>query len=394
MLRTNILQPVNHSSNRTVFHLNNEGKAVLSAMRLVGLTTSRTGGTDPTTSQYLANTGVYALFKRLTLYSKGQVLSQCGGGEVAQWLSFKNIAGKQQGQMRDINQYLNLSMNAINGGEDRHQIQKLHIDDTLNASLEARVNLQMMLPFLEETPVLADIPDLRLEIQWETDVSKVFQTANKPTSFTIPEPLMVYEEVVDEKEVSKLINEMAKLTAVVRDIEVERVSVAATTNGVLQQVKERLNAYRGKIVRRMLITLVDSTSNDYLGLNKSQAQRNPKWNVVVNNRKVFPYQGLNSDARVLAEVCDTWSSLAIPNGSDKYKLALLSDNVVDTQPRGWYSDLAYVGFGIHDKITDLDFEFERLGDTDRLNAFTMYVFAETERYYKRSGDDWETGYME
>ena len=142
MLRTNILQPVNHSSNRTVFHLNNEGKAVLSALRLVGLTTTRVGGNDPTKTQYLANTGAYALFKRLTLYSKGQVLSPCGGGEVAQWLSVKNIAGKQQGQMRDINQYLTLSMNAVNGGDDRHQIQKLHVDDTLNASLEARVNLQ------------------------------------------------------------------------------------------------------------------------------------------------------------------------------------------------------------------------------------------------------------
>ena len=392
MLRTNILQPVNHSSNRTVFHLNNEGKAVLSALRLVGLTTSRTGGTDA--YQYLANTGVYALFKRLTLYSKGQVLSQCGGGEVAQWLSFKNIAGKQQGQMRDINQYLNLSMNAVDGGDDRHQIQKLHVDDTLNASLEARVNLQKMLPFLEETPVLADIPDLRLEIVWETDVAKVFQTTNKPTSFTIPEPLMIYEEVVDEKEVSKLIGEMAKHTTVVRDVEVERFNVPATTDGTVQQVKERLNGYRGKVVRRMLITLVDSTSNAYLGLNKSQAQRNPKWNVVVNNRKVFPYQGLNSDARVLAEVCDTWGSVAIPNGSDKWKLQLLTDNVVDTQPRGWYGSLGYVGFGIHDKITDLDLEFERLGDANRLNPFTMYVFAECERYYKRDGDDWQTGYME
>ena len=46
MLRTNILQPVNHSSNRTVFHLNNKGKAILSALRIVGLKTTRVGGNN------------------------------------------------------------------------------------------------------------------------------------------------------------------------------------------------------------------------------------------------------------------------------------------------------------------------------------------------------------
>lgn len=414
MLKTQIVQPIYHSNQRTEFRVGSKGKVLLPNLRLCnfGISAITAGGAAPGTMDTFGFAGgCLSLIKNIVLYSGNVILDQITDAD--QWLGISNMITSAP-EARDLKQKLlcsNLNILSLDDGDLRHSITF----QLLEGKLLGRVNLQDVFPFLNaqitgpnKQPImgedgspmtldyLPDFDDLRLVIEYHTAANHIFAAPNitapngRPTAWTVSQPELVYEEVVDEEFAAEIMK-YRPVRYVVRAIERERLDL--TQNGSV-----RLRAFDGKQLYNLVMqTISDNTSDPQLCYAYSTLQPGEKMQLVVNGRKLLPFQGADSAARKSALFSDTLESFISFTGSTDINFgnrdAKAAAPVFAPRPAAMIGDLSFLGVSILDTVSQLELEYQN--STAYAAPIQIWAWGEVFKYVlkDKSTGMLETGYV-
>ena len=212
-ISTRVLEPVNHSNNRSEFRLDNDS-CYLSNLRLINVGGTTTVSADDQPNANFAQ-GPRAIIKQIELYSGNQLLDQIVS--MNDWDIYKSILSSNDQQqsagcaLRNTNWGFTSEGNAswatppVNPRQnDYYTVARDYLQTTrnlpaaANASSDAWVSLQEVFAFLNSSIHLPTgiLRDLRLVIIYNSvSGMSLVSDKNDITSFTPTRPLLVADEV-------------------------------------------------------------------------------------------------------------------------------------------------------------------------------------------------------
>lgn len=325
-VKTNMIFPNYHNAalGRTEFRI--EPKVFLNTWRLSGIQ-AKPAGAD---ASFPSNLGCASLIKNLHLMSGNTAIEEVRN--VSEWMAFETLRNSNS---------VNLDMEPALTGTDfgfkvgpRNAVfiptlvqtkitPEVKPSQTAAVATNGTISLQRVLKFLAADDIVAAniIPDLRLIIEWRVnDINGVFAfnaTGDGVTGYTIQEPVLFLDEIVDPRVISK-VNSQSSLTIPYFTMEQDRIRMPAVANTVTATNNIRFNAFTNKSVRRMLLVsnpeAVTNTGTDDLKGDASIAMHNEVYNFRVNGRNYFPFAGVDNANKKLDATSYVWGEQNICQG--------------------------------------------------------------------------------
>jgi len=411
-IKIHLIDPTVHNSQRTEFRLDTTFWASSLKLVDVGVYSAAVNG-DQTGIYYSSINGVLNSLKNITLFSGTTILDQVQ--ELAAYGSVKNLMVSNQGS-EDISRFqlLNgISLSQASGGrglttmatekdyvstydltldpalattvrKNRHnnQIQIAGVDSGVSGMLLLSDYLEM----LKSVPFLPMIPDLRLVLEWDTDVADYYKEAGTPAtpgSFTVTpiRPQLFAEELLGQAPVKGL-QKIPYVSTIV-----ERFVVPVAADGTTVASSFRSGAFRQRFVKDFIFYNQTATADGWmLRNNRSVAQKGEKLQVVLNGRKFLPDQGIDQEAQKMQYFNQTLGSLNLPLSaalsSTADVVANRSNILADSVTRKLAHNMSVTAVGINDTIDRLDIEYQRVGSTlqsDQTASFNLLVFGHVQR---------------
>lgn len=398
--KTNYEVPFFHSNTRTEFRIASADKVVLSNLRLCEFGVSKVTpvGTNPDEASYVRGAGLYALIKNIYLYSGSVIIDQMR--DVSRFMGFKNLI-MNSAEAEDLNRFLLCSNSAVglSTGFDE-EANRVEYSQQLN-KLIGRVPLSQIFSLLNATDFFNSWNDLRLVIEYNTDVRDIFSNAGnliRPASFTVNTPLLAFDELVmglNERDV--MLKEAKQVKLAYEQVERERWYVPANQ----PYYSQRLRAFDEKIVSRVVVqTAIPNSFSDSMGRSYSKAVLGEKINFVVNGRKFLPYQGADTPAKKLAMCLDSFGDVMTFTGQNDI---IAEDNIPEVYDNSTQSTLegsngmSLLSCDILNRVTTLDCEYAR--DVTIMGVSTnveleMWAFGAVSMYLVKNADGTvQTGYV-
>lgn len=405
-LITRAIEPIYHNGDtRTRFKINSLNNGILPRLRLCNISLSDVNnGAAVPDSFYSCTGGAVSLIKRMTLSERGNPIEDLTM-RAAEFMAFKNLTNTTQEIEESLRTITIKSRNAMSPVIDNtnkpqrnvpfNNLTSVSEDIDPNSSNSARLDLQQYFSFLDNEDILVGFKDLELVIEWETDTTKIFDNTrggNYPVDWTIDEPLLVFEEVLDKDLVTE--QAMAKRGTYTKFItpELELLTVPAfAVNDVPTTTKLRIQSIKNKKASKLLI----ATHDNVLGvsasscLNNSDTQFNEVWQIYVNNATLF-LNPVSTPSRKLATLEDSFGTGLFTWFQIRRNYQNNAGNINDADLTGLETGrLSYFGCDINDIVTDLRLELTRTriagvgGAQLGLNCFT---FVEKYCIYSESGE--------
>lgn len=383
-----------------------------SNLRLVGVGASCSGSVD----SYNRNAGAYSVIKRIVLLDGGMELERCD--ETNRYLAWKNQLSKNQAN-RYVNQRLakhNLGFRLIDNGTNavvdsggsggqtgsagevalRYSVP---LNTTTGADLEKTtswLDLRECLPLLNNLIALDTdlMPNLRIQIEWETNALKVL-TNDTTKTITIQQPVLVADMVKDPALAQSLRSQMNSV--VWKTYEHDQVIIPASARGadqndnvgVLQNVNKTINGFDNKFLHRLMMSKTFSNKTLTTGINngagtavapnesmgygdfRSQAQHNEKVQFVVNGGNIFTGEGLTSSSQKADIHAECWGELNVVPFAHLQRVGLdtnlsasqnnegvaLHQSVAGSSTLVGQAD--YVGVRVEERVRQLDLNYSR-----------------------------------
>lgn len=385
MLKTHCVEPISHSSSRSVFSLPSS-KTLRSNLRVSDFAVSNIVGRSDHI-MFASNIGVYALVKSVALLDKDgnqvDLLNNVSQAMLTGALRY------DRGYNKDFSDKLTGASSAYNISLDQtvpiaQRNTSSLIVNTISDSMTFSLDIQLMLAFLKATPIIPD--GLRLVIEYETDYRKVFrnfdsagQDLTPPSAITINPPLLLVDEILQ--------GQIALMPLIQYfPTQVELVALPQVANGATQIVEQRLVSMLDKFVRRVFVVLVAADPFSLQRFAVSTAQYLEKMNLTVNGRKLLPYSGVDNNQNLkLGMLVDT---LGV-----NFTTCCGGNYVVNAANAGQYPGLADVshfmngklaiaGFTVQQPVSEMSLSYQRTGlDTfpPAASALSVYVIAEVAR---------------
>ena len=255
--------------------------------------------------------------------------------------------------------------------------------DQVKAEKSVTVNLMELLPMLQNVPVLDTnmFEDLRIQIEYTTNASEVLNDTT--AGFTTNAPVLIADEIQDPKLVAALSAQMKSV--VWNEVESDLVVLASNDNAndseLVQSVKTQVSGFDNKYVSRLLMTKAfsDSTKdkvggagneNRNFGAFNSYAQHKEKINFALNGKNIFVGDGLDSPAKKLMLLNDTYGTCNTPPfghiecvGADEPKDASANKIGVPTLRGTKQGDrvgtMDFVGVMVESRVNRLELVYER-----------------------------------
>ena len=374
-VKTHIIYPVYHSNERTVFHV--PAMSVSTNWRLTDIRAKSVGG--DLTLQFLV--GMNAIIKNIHLYAGNLPLDSLR--EAHRWLAFKQLL-----RGNENNAYIDHALSGTRFGffldytnaANIPEIQQIHTGhDFVEAnqasdSKNAWLSLRRALGLLNATNILPKIDNLRLVIEWMPYNKALFRgTSAGVTGMTVAEPNLILDEIVGGSQSNSKIDYVS--------IEEDRIVVPAIDDGVINPIRQRLNGFNNKLVKRILL-VNQVIANNATDTDGSSSQNEEIINVRLNGR-AYLGTAIDTHNKKVAMCQDVWGSQNIAQGCQYDKLVggvggatFLSALVNSTR-----GVLSYGGLLINDRINDLEIEYQRTGNNDvrdamGTSAFDLVVLAE------------------
>jgi len=187
MQKVHIIDPHSHTQLRSEFRLNNYNTIILTNLRLSDVSSVPVNNNPD--SKYTYNGGVMNLIKKLTLYSGNQQLDTISNFH--KWYGFKNLISTQSEtdgiKKPNTASVLNIATDETNITQSAGDIPAINFNGKFNVPL----------PILETNNDLF-FNDLRLVIEWNSEPATVYAVANRPASFTVNPPSLIYSEYLDK----------------------------------------------------------------------------------------------------------------------------------------------------------------------------------------------------
>lgn len=414
---TRIIDPIiDVASNRVEFKF--PSNTLLSAnVRILNL--GAVLETGEAAAEYNRFAGGLSIIKNIYLENNGETIDQIL--DVNSWIAFKEQR-KSHEECQSVAR--NLAGNAL--GLSYNEAMKLGrsistkpLKDTLAASGKCMLNLKDVLPFFGASQVIptAIFSDLRLIIEYDTDVVKM--TSRNTTIFDtiMLNPFISVEEVLDRDLVRQMTvdyqgvsfqsieRDLATISATKATVAVAVGDVPTDLNLVINRHTALLKGFDNKYLSRLLVVVKTLAPNGYKatatavagggGLGGVSVLR-PVINVVVNGSNKLAGVGLNSQSEIQARCIDTWGDLCVSTLANAPSLFDPAD--VYQSPLEYVGYQSYIGLEIREFIQNLSIDFgfstQVNSDTaaavdqsfDRLNAdMHLLVFGECRKSIMMGG---------
>lgn len=385
-LRTDYLVPFFHSNTRTEFRIMSQDKILLTNMRLCDFGAVIT---DPLqVADYVRGAGVYALIKNIYLYSGAVLIDQMR--DCSKYMAIKNMKASSA-DIYDLNQRLLCSNNVLevsNSGENPELATAVDMNEPTNQLL-GRVPLSQIFGLLRSIETFNMWNDIRLVIEYNTDPNTIFgdyPTAPRPAAgeWTINTPLLATDElVVDEAGRDAMMKAGRSVSVVFQQVERERWYVPNNQT----YYSQRLRAFDTRILSSLVVQTLDQAGlpDDQLGFNYSSQIVGEKLNLVVNGKKLLPYQGADTPNKKTAMFQDSFGShICFTAENDTL-------NVGEAEVQAAYGDyatellgkLSFFGCDVMNRIATLDVEYTRADVGDPLPELELWAFGMVSLYLKK-----------
>ncbi len=382
-IKSDLIDPiVDIQNNRVEFRLQ-AGTGYYPTLRLANF------GTVGGNVAYNRGAGPFGLIRRIRLMNGAEELSSLN--DAGRYMTFKFYNNSNSdNQSLFLPLYHHLQGYILN---DDLQVQDdLRADyfqpeagntDQVKGEKSVTVNLMELLPMLQNVPVLDTnmFEDLRIQIEYSTNASEVLNVTT--AGFTTNAPVLIADEIQDPKLVSALSSQMKSV--VWNEVESDLVVLASNDNPddseKVQSVKTQISGFDNKYVSRLLMTKAfsDSTKdkvggagdeNRNFGPFNSYAQHKEKINFSLNGKNIFTGDGLDTPAKKLMLLSDTYGACDTPPfghienvGADESKDA--STNVIGvpalrgTKQGDRVGTMDFVGCMIESRVNRLELVYER-----------------------------------
>lgn len=407
-LKKQVLEPRQFNQQRCEFRLDSGGTMYFTNLRLVNLG----AGCSTANDAYNNAVGGYSVVKSLVLLDGSQELDRCD--EANRYLAWYNALNKNEDnfyvnqrlsknkvgyRMNDVEEHVDANF-AIDNTVFRHQDGNL-ATDVQQAQGSSWLDLRNCLPVLRALGALdtALMPNLRLQIEWETDARVVLKNDTTKT-VRIFEPLLVADEIVDDSMKAGLRAQMKDVAWKTYEHDILIVPEGARSanqndnDGVKQTVALTINGFDNKYIHRLVamkaysnpaLSVGNGDSDVAVTPNRSQgngvfvsrAQHKEKVQFKVNGSNLLVGEGLTSPSMKADLHDECWGSLNIPPcgifqsvGLDNPRQANNTigrganvigqsgeDNTVGSPMLVGASD--YIGVRLEERISDLQFRYER-----------------------------------
>ena len=246
------------------------------------------------------------------------------------------------------------------------------------------LNLSTYLKFLQSTPILSNIPDLRLIIEFNTNAADYFVDPDASTGITpslVPiRPQLVYQEILGLEAPKGLMKVPFQSTII------ERFVIPASGDGVSKTTSLRSAAFRSRFVKDLMFFNKINTDDGYLrAKERSLAVYKEKLQLVVNQKKYLPDTGVDHEAMKIRYFSDTLGGLNIPLAAamSSFKDATgATYRCLDLQGSVFAHNMSVCAVNINDVIDRLDIEVSRTGstlDSDQTAQYDLLVFGTVNR---------------
>lgn len=408
-LKKQVLEPRQFNQQRCEFRLDSGGTMYFTNLRLINLGCGSSAGNDV----YNHASGAYSVIKQLVLLDGSQELERCD--ETNRYLAWYNALNKNEDnfyvnqklakhklgyRMNDIEEKVDANF-AIANTMFRHEVG--NEASAINQSIGSGwLDLRNCLPLLKALGALdtALMPNLRLQIEWESD-ARVCLKNDTTRNIRIFEPLLVCDEIVDESMKAGLRAQM-KDTAwktyehdLVIVPEGARSADRTDNDGIKQTSAITINGFDNKYIHRLVAmkaysdpatsvgngdSSVPIQANESMGngVFVSRAQHREKVQFKVNGSNLLVGEGLTSPA-MKADLhdecwgslnivpCGIFQSVGLDNPRDATNNTISrganvvgqagEDAFVQSSMLVGASD--YIGVRIEERISDLQFRYER-----------------------------------
>lgn len=424
-LKTQYLDPrIDQSNNRVEFRFDPE-TAYYSNLRLVNF-----GCTGNATDNNTINSqaGLLSLIKNARLMDGAVELDSLRNA--GKYLAFRTannsnsdnaninsklLRAKVGYYMEDTGQVLHDAGNPVN---------RVRTSANSTDANDAYIDLRRIFPILENISYLDTtlFPNLKIVIEYDTSALKLALATNTDT-LTTKTPLLVCDEIMDKGVVSKLRSKFNGVVyAGIEDdlfvIPSKEATSAGLASGVVEKqvVNQRLNGFDNKILGRIVVMKQASDTSKYnnagaslgFGPHSSLAQVGEKVNFNVNGVKILTGDGIDTPAKQLAYLHDTWGEFnmlpfsnelsvgANTPGALHNRIGTPNANAVGggANESPFIGQASYLGIDLSTRVSQLEINYEReiikdttaaAGDQGKKYesaALDVHVYAEVQKQLK------------
>lgn len=401
-------QPKIDNTDRTVFDL--PYGVIDKSMILTNVGLYNANCSTDTGVYYPALGGVLGLFREVTLYSGAQILSQYRHPAMGGLIGLKTLNSSAE----DLDRYELLNGVAIdttsgdaldytplnkdynseyydvtannNVGRNRFHNQLQMANANSNGAIGGVVELNRILDILAAPGVLNWMPNLSLEIVWETRALYAYREDPGRKSaiagaFAHLQPriamMVEAENEIPVGDMGKKVQE-AFLEKVV-----DRVIIAANATGGTQSQSMRINGFNGKYVNDLtLIFNPDGQDNWVLRNDRSVCPEQEQIQLVVNGENYLPFSNIVNEAEKMRRAMMVHGNLNVPlagaleglaNGANKY-LSVDAANAANSTSH-IIGNANYHAYLIGKVVERLELQHSRAnsGTAARNAEYTLYV---------------------
>jgi len=383
-------------------------------MRLMNVGLTAAG--NPSYNTYL---GALASIKSVRLLNGRDELDSCR--ECNRYLSFKRFNKSDSknlglGQQSMKNQY-GLCVSGTGSGADvaNAVIVKQTAMSLGNSNIQlttdeattpkAYLDLRECLPILQSIEVLPGdlFPQLRLVIEYETDVRNLISVDNQPVTTT--RPLLACDVMEDEGLVNAMMSELngATWSAIEHDL----TRIPANNADATQSNVNRLNGFNNKRMMRFFIQKCPTNKARNVGAANavkdggdliSQAFLDENFNVKINGRPKVSRNGAEYPNQRLSYLVDAYGECNSYYGSNRMGAdqgSTITAGVLDGSKNDWY------GLYVNDTIKDFELEISRTTkantkganfDVPESDGYDVHVFADIRKQLVVQGGKYQVLY--
>lgn len=248
--------------------------------------------------------------------------------------------------------------------------------------------LSTYLKFLQSVPLLQNIPDLRLIIEWNSSSEQLYYDPNSPSHPDFPAKIshirpQLYVEEILGLPISKEMVKLPFLSTIV-----ERFVVPAVANGDSQAVSFRSGSLRQRFVKDlMFFNKVNSDKGWIKAGTRSPAMKNETLQLVVDGKKYLPNSGITMPSTKLQFFNDTFGGLNLPFLATMTSVVDKENDYLNVADQDLYAlagQFSVTGVLMNGVINQsLSIEVSRLGDNSvddsQVNTYTLLMYATVNR---------------
>ena len=398
-VKTSIIQSIYHTNSQSELRLD-PGRVYSGNLRLVNLGCVTNSATK---KMYNLTSGVYSLIRNIYLYDGNTLLDQIT--DAHHLFGFRNLQ-KGNAYNFNINQQLSGTTNTYQIQKDlqdanirNKSIEMINVDPDCFATNDAEttfkgwLNLQTHFPFLAnmvynlqgQNMQFVDtnvFKNFRIVIEWRStaEIVSCFQGTSTGVTATILSPLLVCDEFIGLK-LPQQLNFMYD------SYEVDKVLCNT-------QTKARVNGFNGKFVKKLLLMNINPaelTDSDANNINPVKADYSETFNdeviqLLVNGKTLFDYNGINTSARKLSMLTDSWGELCLPPGSYDFEIDVGDDGTILIS--GVQGQLSYGGCLVDQRVSELAVEYSKPLDFN----FLLYFWGEVVKQIQINNGQYNVSY--